>query len=148
MAVTLDSGSISTAIQQRVAAASHFTGAAPSGTPTFANGTYKYPVPGGNGGGLFKWQTGEPVLVTEFSVSLGAASDVSLYLVNLDANGAEITAETILINAQTGVLYVHLDGASFRMTLLTNQGLKLVTSAGGGAQVARVVGHLERSMYK
>lgn len=149
MAITIDVGSISSSIQQQVPSGSSFNGTYPTGTPILANATYKFPIEPSNGSGLFYWDTGEPVLVTEFSVYLGGGGgDVSLYLINMDDTGMEIAGEDILINSQTGITYLHLDGASFRMTLLTNQAFKLVTSSVSYNQIARAVGHLERSMYK
>lgn len=147
--------SYSTAIQQRIASGSFFDGAFPAGdSPASGTGQAIYKYAEGTVGGLFFWDANEPVICSQFHISLGGAADVSLYLVNLDPAsilaGAPVPLanESILIEQATGATFVALDEARFKTVLLPGQALKLVTTSSSAKQIAQAIASLERTYIR
>jgi len=153
-------GNSSIAIQQRITSGGNFDGTLPQAAgPVRAdspisqgNSVYKYAAAAK--GGLFFWDCNEALVCTQIHVSLGAAADVSIYIVNLDTstiNGdspTSLSGEDILIEQATGVTFLALDEARFKTVLLPYQGIKIVTTANANAQIAQVVACLERSFVR
>jgi len=147
--------STSTAIQQRTTVGAGFTGQFPNngGPPLDSTldlvnrGIYKFPQ--ATNAGLIYWDANEPLICGQMHIWLGGSGDISLYLVNLDANKAIIAGERILVEEQTGVSFVALDEARFKTVLLPNQALQLVTTAvGGQSQIVQAVASLERTYVR
>lgn len=149
--------SYSTAIQQSVAAASFFDGSLPNvDSPLQLGGVYRYPQ--GTVGGLFYWDATEAIVCGQFHCDLGASADFHLYLVNLDPTSVytwlkdTTTPPTVVsqikIEEQTGATYVALDESRFKCVLLPFQGLLLVTTASGKAQMAQAVASIERTYVR
>ena len=143
----------STAIQQRITSTNFFDGTLPTGdAPIGADySIYKYSAQGA--GGLFFWNTREPLVCSQIHVDLGGSANVSVYLVNLDpatidTAPAVLAGESMLIAAATGVTYLNLDEARFKMVLLPFQAIKIVTTASAAAQIAQVVASHERSYVR
>lgn len=146
----------STAIQQRINNGQHFDGTMPTGDspvdPMPAPQIYKYAPQ--NAGGLFFWDTNEPVICGQFHLWLNGSADVNLYLVNLDPQSViagtptELAGEAILIEQQVGTNFVALDEARFKTVMLPFQALKLVTTASGGVQIAQAVASIERTYIR
>lgn len=113
---------------------------------------YKYPV--ALKGGLFFWNTNEPLVCTQIHVDLGASSDVTIKIVNLDPAKvnddlpASIVGEDITIEQLTGVTFLALDEAKFKVILLPYQAIKIVSTANAAAQIAQVVASLERTFVR
>jgi len=142
--------STSTAIQQRTDAGVAFNGALPAGDATLDlinRGVYKYAASAT--GGLIYWDNNEPLICGQMHIWLGGSGDISLYLVNLDANKAVIADERILVEEQTGVSFIALDEARFKTVLLPNQALQLITTAvPGKSQIVQAVASLERTYVR
>lgn len=142
----------STGIQQRINATHSFDGTIPSGDTSDAgvvdpNGLYKYNPD--NAGGLFKWNVNEPIIVTQFHADFGASEDGTLSIVNLDASGNPLAGEEIIVAQASAVRFLALDETHFRVVLLRNQALKLVsTHANNAAQVAQALASLERTFVR
>lgn len=150
-----------TAIQQRVASGQTFTGALPQAgavradSPLDAGASiYKYAPLAASGGGLFFWNTYEPLVCSQIHVDLGAAGDITVKLVNLDPSKinddlpAALSGEAITIEAATGVTFIALDEARFKTVLLPYQGIQIITTASAAAQIAQVVASLERTYVR
>lgn len=151
----------STAIQQRITAGNTFNGTFPTGDCPLANasgspGPMIYKFGAQAAGGLFFWDTNEPVICGQFHIDVGSSADIKLYLVNLDPTTCKIgstptvlTGESILIEEQTGANYVALDEARFKTVLLPYQALQLIVSgATGTAMIAQAVGSIERTYVR
>jgi len=143
----------STAIQQRITSTNFFDGTLPTGdAPVGADySIYKYSAQAV--GGLFFWHTREPLICSQIHISLGGSANVSVYLVNLnpatiDTAPAALAGESMLIAAATGVTYLNLDEARFKMVLLPFQAVQIVTTASAAAQIAQVVASHERSFVR
>ncbi len=149
----------STAIQQRISAAGNFDGTLPQASAVRAdsplvqgNAVYKYPIAAK--GGLFFWNANEPLVCTQIHVDLGASSDVSIKICNLDPTKvnddlpASIVGEDITIEQSTGVTFLALDEARFKVILLPYQAIKIVSTANAAAQIAQVVVSLERTFVR
>lgn len=150
-----------TAIQQRVASGKIFTGALPQAGAVRADSPldkgasiYKYAQLAADGGGLFFWNTPEPLVCSQIHVDLGAAGDVTIKLVNLDPAHLNddtptiLSGEAITIEAATGVSFMALDEARFKTVLLPYQGIQIITTASGQPQIAQVVASLERTYVR
>jgi hypothetical protein len=153
--------SISTAIQQQVAAGQTFTGALPQLGAVRAdsplqpgNSCYKYASLAASGGGLFFWNNVESLVCSQIHVDLGAAGDITVSLVNLnpatinDDLPAILAGEAIIIEQATGVRFIALDEARFKTILLPYQAIRIVTTASGAAQIAQVVASLEKTYVR
>jgi 3-hydroxymyristoyl/3-hydroxydecanoyl-(acyl carrier protein) dehydratase len=153
--------SISTAIQQRCAAAQHFDGTLPQAGAVRAdspvsqgNSMYKYASLAATGGGLFFWNNVESLVCSQIHVDLGAAGDITVSIVNLDPTKvnddlpAVLAGESIVIEQSTGVRFIALDEARFKTILLPYQAIQIVTTASGAAQIAQVVASLEKTYVR
>ena len=113
---------------------------------------YRYPVAAK--GGLFFWNANEPLVCTQIHVDLGASSDVTVKLVNLDPTKinddlpASLAGEDITIEQSTGVTFLALDEARFKVILLPYQAIKIVSTANAAVQIAQVVASLERTFVR
>jgi hypothetical protein len=156
MAVTRRlAASYSTAIQQQIVSGASFDGTIPlqggavADSPLVA-AIYKYPAAAN--GGLFFWNTNEPIICDQFHVSLGGSGDITIYLVNLDPRSPDrnnpqiLLGERIVVESQLGVTFMRLDESRFKLVLLPGQALQLVTTPSGAEQIAQAVASLER-MY-
>jgi hypothetical protein len=146
-------GSVSTVIQQRISAGSLFNGALPVGdSPVDAsNALYKYAP--GTVGGLFFWNVRESMVCSQIHLDLGAVGDVTISLVNLEPTTIDtaptvLSGEEIILKQATGVRYFGLDETQFRIIMLPFQALKIVTAGTAAAQIAQVVGALERALVR
>lgn len=150
-----------TAIQQRCASAQHFDGTLPqlagvrADSPVGRDASiYKYASLAASGGGLFFWNTYEPLVCSQIHVDLGGAGDITVKLVNLDPAHVNddqpsiLAGESITIEAATGVSFIALDEARLKTLLLPYQAIQIVTTASGAAQIAQVVASLERTYVR
>jgi hypothetical protein len=143
-----------TAIQQRITSSAFFDGTFPTGdSPIGADYTiYKYTPQ--TAGGLFYWNTVEPLVCSQIHVDLGGSADITIKLVNLDpatvntASPAILAGEEMTIEAATSVAFIALDEARFKTVLLPFQGIQIITTASGAAQIAQVVASLERQFVR
>lgn len=145
--------STATAIQQRIANGYGFDGTLPTGdSPIDASfALYKYAKQ--NAGGLFFWNTREPLIYSQIHIDLGASGNITISIVNLDpatidTSPAILSGETMIIEAATGVRYLTLDEAHFKTILLPFQAIKLVTTNSNADQIAQVVASLERTYVR
>lgn len=155
-------GNTSTAIQQRVASGHLFNGTLPQNgavradSPLYTpgNSIYKYAQLAADGGGLFFWNTSEPLVCSQIHVDLGAAGNVTVSIVNLDPAHINddqptiLSGESITIESATNVSFIALDEARFKTILLPYQAIQIVTSNSTAAQIAQVVASLERSYVR
>lgn len=114
-------------IEQKIAAASQFTGVAALGAVTREYDMERYPE--GTVGGLFDFVNPNPIQVKQIFIKLGGQSAWSLKLVDVDAVETEIlagTTETFVANQ------------TLNQILLQGQKLKLTTTGATTAMVARV----------
>jgi len=146
--------STATAIQQRIATGHGFDGTFPTGDSPLdaSNALYKYAKQ--NAGGLFFWDTVEPLICSQIHVDLGASGDITVSIVNIDpatfktATPTILAGESMIIESTTGVRFIALDEARFKTVLLPFQGIKLVTTSSGADQIAQVVASLERTYVR
>ena len=124
----------------------------PGDSPLSNYSIYKYAP--ANTGGLFYFDCNEPVVISQVHVDLGGSGNFALYITNLDPASViagaptELSGEAIQIESQTGATFVALDEARFKTILLPYQALKLVTTNSSAAQIAQVVGSLERTYIR
>jgi hypothetical protein len=141
--------STATAIQQRTASGHFFDGTLPTGDSPLdaSNALFKYAKQ--NAGGLFYWDTVEPLICSQIHVDLGASGDITVSIVNLNPTTKVIlTGEEMIIESTTGVRFIALDEARFKTVLLPYQAIKLVTTSSGADQIAQVVASLERTYVR
>jgi len=145
--------SISTAIQQRVAATKRFTGALPqlgavrADSPlAVGNCVYKYAPLAGDGGGL--------LILSQIHLDLGANGDTTISIVNLnpatinDDLPAPLAGESMPISITVAQRLVVLNEAQLKTVLLPYQGIQIVTTNSGAAQIAQVTASLERTFMR
>jgi hypothetical protein len=150
-----------TAIQQSVASGYYFSGALPQASSVRADSPlvnfsyYKYAqITGAAGGGLFFWNTLEPLVCSQVHVDLGGTGDITVSLVNLDPAHINddlpsmLSGEIITLEAATGVNYLALDEAHFKCLLLPYQAIQIVTTDSSAAQIAQVVASIERTYVR
>lgn len=143
-----------TAIQQRATSTNHFDGTFPTGdSPLDAgNSIFKYTAQAA--GGLFFWNTVEPLVCSQIHVDCGASANISIFLVNLDPTTVNTSSPTILsgeimtIEQAMSAQFIALDEARFKTVLLPFQGIQIVTTASGAAQIAQVVASIERQFVR
>lgn len=153
--------SISTAIQQRVAATKLFTGALPQAGGVRAdsplaigNCVYKYAPLAADGGGLFFWNTYESLILSQIHLDLGAVGDATISIVNLnpatvnDDLPAVLAGESMPISITTGQRLVVLNESQLKTVLLPYQGIRIVTTNSGAAQIAQVTASIERTFMR
>jgi|SRR5580704_557686 hypothetical protein len=149
------------AIQQRVNSTFNFDGTLPqlasvrADSPVGIDGTiYKYAPLAAAGGGLFFFNTLEPLVCSQIHVDLGASGDINISIVNLDPAHINddqptlLSGESILIESSTGQRFLALDEARFKTILLPYQAIQIVTTTSGDAQIAQVVASLERTYVR
>jgi len=149
-----------TAIQQRITAGGHFDGTLPqdsghrADSPLYQPGNSIYKYAASALGGLFFWSNVEPLVLSQIHLDLGAAADVSIKLVNLDPAHINddaptiLAGESMLIEQATGVTFMALDESKLKTILLPYQGIQIVTTASGAAQIAEVLASLERTYVR
>ena len=141
--------STATAIQQRIAATHFFDGTLPTGDSPLDAGNSIYKYAKQNTGGLFYWNTVEPLICSQIHIDLGASGDITVSIVNLDpATKAILAGEEMIIESTTGVRFIALDEARFKTVLLPFQGIKVVTTNSTQDQIAQVVASLERTYVR
>ncbi len=147
----------STAILQSMAVGKTFDGKLPSADSVYGpGGVFKFPEDASHGG-LFYWDTNEPVVCGQFFCDLGGSANFQLFLVNLDpasvraaqaGTGSPVVVDQILIDEHTGVTHVTLDESHFKTVLLPFQALQLITTASAGKQVAQAIASIERTYVR
>lgn len=150
---------VATAIQQQITAGGNFDGTLPQDSGHRADSPvgrdysiYKYAP--NNKGGLFFWNSVEPLVCSQIHISSATAMDVTISIVNLDPDSlnddlpAGIVGEVLTIEQATGVTFMALDEARFKTVLLPYQGIKIVTTANADAQIAQVIASLERTYVR
>lgn len=152
--------SVATAIQQRISAAGHFDGTLPqlagvrADSPIFQPGNSIYKYAAAAAGGLFFWNNVEPLVLSQIHLDLGAASDVTIKIVNLDPAHINddlpsvLAGESMTIEQATGVTFMALDEARLKTILLPWQGIQITSTANAAAQIAQVVASLERTYVR
>jgi hypothetical protein len=153
--------SVATAIQQRITAAGNFDGTLPQATgpvradsPLYQPGNSIYKYAPASKGGLFFWNITEPLVLSQIHIDLGASSDVTIKIVNLDPAKinddapAILAGEAMTIEAATGVTFMALDEARLKTILLPYQGIQITSTANAAAQIAQVVASLERTYVR
>lgn len=153
--------SIATAIQQRITAAGNFDGTLPQAagpvradSPIFQPGNSIFKYAATAAGGLFFWNNVEPLVLSQIHLDLGAASDVTIKIVNLDPAHINDDAPTVLsgeamtIEQATGVTFMALDEARLKTVLLPWQGVQITSTANAAAQIAQVVASLEKTFIR
>jgi hypothetical protein len=135
----------STAILQRINAAQQFTGVISTGAQSTTHNGTVYEFAAANVGGLFFWESSEPIMVDQINIDLGAAGDVTINLVNLDANNAPVAGELWQLHAATNTRYVSLDETNFKKTLLPKQAIQIISTGSAAAKIAQVLGMIERA---
>jgi len=142
-----------TAIQQRIASG-HFDGTFPTGDSPLDAGNSMFKYAAQTAGGLFFWNTVEPLVCSQIHVDCGASADISIYLVNLDPTTVNtdsptiLSGETMTIEQATAAQFIALDEARFKTILLPFQGIQIVTTTSGAAQIAQVVASIERQFVR
>jgi hypothetical protein len=132
MALTDPSNGVAVGVQQQIPSGSQFTGAAPAGAQTFANGLNKFAA--NVAGGLFLFSATEAVVVHDIYIDFGALTTYSLKIVNLDGSGNPIAGESFALEEDVR-LRTRLTG---RLLLSANQALQLTTSDATAAMMARM----------
>jgi hypothetical protein len=118
-------------IQQLITAGSQFNGARSTSTLSTGNGMNKYATD--TKGGLFDFEQTEPIVVHNVMADFGGSVTYSVYIVNLDAGGAVISGESLLLTTGTAATLSYVS----RLTLGVKQAVQLVTSGASAAMLAR-----------
>lgn len=139
MSLTVPCGFVSVGIQQQANAGHQFDGSAPTGDITWANGINKYPA--ADAGGLFNFVQEEPIVITQYACDFGGDTAYKLTVESLDATGAVIAGESLTIDEGTATKVL----STAPVLLTKGQVLKLVTTTGAGAKLARVFAVQERN---
>ena len=120
------------ALMQLTTAGVPFDGLAPASasdplTPVQdVTGIWRYPA--GAHAGLIQWNNNEPIICRQLQAGFGGSIAYSLYLVNLDEDGALIAGEKWLLRTATAAT-LSLDETNFKVVLLARQALQLITAA-------------------
>jgi len=113
-------------IEQKITAASQFTGVAPVGTVTREYDMERYPT--GTVGGLFDFANPNPIQLKQFFAKLGGQSSWSLSVVDVDG------VATALLSGTTEAFIAN---TTLNLVILQGQKLKLVTTGATTAMTAR-----------
>jgi hypothetical protein len=113
-------------IEQKIAAASQFTGVAPVGALSRAYDMERYAV---GAGGLFDFANANPVQLKQVFIKLGGQSSWTLKLVDVDA------VETTILSGTTETFVAN---TTLNPYILQGQKLKLETVGATLAMVARM----------
>lgn len=152
--------SVATAIQQSITASGNFNGSLPQLTsvradsPVYQPGNAIYKYAAAAAGGLFFWNTVEPLVCSQIHISSSAAMDVTISIVNLDPAHINddlpsiLSGESLIIDQATGVTFMALDESKLKTILLPWQAIQIVTSANAATQIAQVVASLERTYVR
>jgi hypothetical protein len=152
--------SVATAIQQQISAAGNFDGSLPQSggvradSPLYAPGNAIYKYAPESAGGLFFWNTVEPLVCSQIHISSAAAMNITVSLVNLDPAHINddlptiLSGESLIIEEATAVTFMALDEARLKTLLLPYQGIQIVTTANAATQIAQVVASLERAYVR
>jgi len=132
MSLLLAVGTSPVGIQQLITAASQFTGAASTSAQTLGNGMTKFATD--TKGGLFNFEQTEPIVVHNVMADFGGSIPYNVYIVNLDANGAVISGESMLYASGTAATL----SLTSRLTLGVNQAVQIKTTTATAAMVGRV----------
>lgn len=134
-----------TAILQRATAGGQFTGVIPTTdeTTTHHGAVYEFAVD--DVGGLFFWNTTEPIIVDQINIDLGANGTVTINLVNLDDDNLPVAGESWQLFTQAGARYTALNETNFKYTVLPNQAIQIISSGSAAVKIAQVVGMVERA---
>lgn len=154
-----EAASWSTAVQQKITSGGNFDGTLPQTAGVRAdspllqgNAIYKYPAAAK--GGLFYWSNREPLVCTQIRIDLGAASDVTIKLCNLNVSTinddlpSTTAGEDITIGQATGVTFLALDETKFKVVILPFQAIKIISTANANAQIAQVIASIERMFVR
>lgn len=136
--------SYSTSILQRISAGNQFDGTLSGGAESTTRNGSVYEFAADNNGGLFFWETKEPIVVDQIIVNLGASGTVTVNLVNLDSNNAPIAGETWQLFTQSDQQYLALNETNFKYILLPGQAIQIISSGSAAAKIAQVYGMIER----
>jgi phosphohistidine swiveling domain-containing protein len=131
MPLSLTVGTLPVGIQQLITAGSQFNGARSTSTLTTGNGMNKYATD--VKGGLFDFEQGEPIVVHDVMADFGGSVTYSIYIVNLDAAGAVIAGESLLVATGTAATLAYV----VPLTLGSKQAVQLITSGATAAMKAR-----------
>jgi hypothetical protein len=134
-----------TSIIQRASGAGQFTGVIPTTAESTTHNGAVYEFAVDAVGGLFFWETAEPMMVDQVLIDLGANGTVFIYLVNLDANNLPVAGEQWQLFTQAGARYVALNETNFKYVLLPKQAIQIVSSVSASAKIAQVTGMVERA---
>jgi len=129
MPLLLDVGVMPVGIQQRITAGSQFNGAASTSAQTVANGMTKFATD--TKGGLFNFEQNEPIVVHHLIANFGTSIAHQVFIVNLDAAGAVIAGESLLIASGTATFISLIP----QVVLGVKQAIQLTTT---GATLAMV----------
>lgn len=143
----------STAIQQQISTGNFFDGTFPTGDSPLDVGFSMFQYTEQAAGGLFFWNTVEPLVCSQIHVDCGASASITIKLVNLNPATIKTASPTVLSVAYTleqaaSVQFIALDEARFKTIVLPYQGIQIVTTASGAIQNAQVVASLERMFVR
>lgn len=113
-------------IEQKIAAASQFTGVAPAGALTRELDMERYAV---GAGGLFDFANTNPIQLKQIFIKLGGQASWTLKLVDADA------VETTILS---GTIETFVANTTLNPYILQSQKLKLETVGATTAMVARL----------
>jgi hypothetical protein len=123
------------AIRQEISAGGNFNGTEPSGSPTFADDTFKFAAEAA--GGLFDFTSAkyafedpEPLWLTSLQIALANQSAWTVGVVDVDSKETQIAAGT------TEASYVR--GADDPVLLLWGDKIKITTTGATAAMLAAV----------
>lgn len=134
-----------TAILQRASAGGQFTGVIPTTAESTTHNGAVYEFAVDDVGGLFFWESSEPIIVDQVNIDLGANGTVTINLVNLDANNLPVVGESWQLFTQAGARYVALNETNFKYVVLPKQAIQIISSGSASAKIAQVLGMIERS---
>lgn len=138
MTLLIEAGRSPIGIQQQTTGAGVFDGSAPAVTPTAANGMNKYALV--VAGGLFNFEQSEPIKILQYQFDLGASVAYSIAIVNLDADGAVISGESMVIDAATS----RYPSTRNPFWLTARQALQIIV-AGAAVRFGQVVAVVEKN---
>jgi len=135
----------STAIIQRASAAGQFTGVIPTTAQSTTHNGSVYEFAVDTVGGLFFWETSEPMIIDQVNIDLGANGTVTINLVNLDGSNLPVAGESWQLFTQAGARYVALNETNFKYVVLPKQAIQIISSGSASAKIAQILGMIERA---
>jgi hypothetical protein len=103
---------------------------------------------------LFFWNNKESLILSQIHLDLGANGDATIEIVNLDPTKvnddlpAILAGESFMISSTTATRFTVLNEAQLKTVLLPYQGIRIVTTNSGAAQIAQVTASLERTFMR